>query len=570
MEKIRLIIANHYRIIFFALLIGFISSVPQYLGQPSRPGFQGIYTGVVKDTIFYQARVKDVIDGYPFVANPYLYEHKSGAPMQFWIPDYILAKPIQWLGISVPQGYILWAFILPFILAILSYSILLILTRSEKLSILGTLVLHMGFFALKFIRLPPHGLNFVFWLTALLFLLLFITKGEKKHAFGSALSFGMLFNIYPYYWTFYVVLFATFIFLSFIVRLQGISYRKYLLIFIGGLAVGIPYFVSLYQSSQLAGYSESISRLGVIHTHFPSGISTVIIGAAVALAFIWVYKRRVVALNPLSLFLFSGTLAAVIVMNQHLITGKNAEFSSHYMVGNMFWFSFAFLYIITEWLKGRSGKIRKTAFILFCVFTAIISFRGGNKLINQQITYRESEPYLQNYRPVFEWLNENAKSDEVVYANEEISAFIPIYTAQNIFFTGYSILFFMTNDEVESRFVINHYFDTFTDDYVRSSQRSIFGGYYVNEYGHSLSKNKLRKLFGIEPVAYQLVPDHEVERIQTLAEGIQKQDFEMVIKRYKADYLVWDSLKDPQWNVNDSDFLEQLFSDNGIFIYRIR
>ncbi|MCX6701650.1 MAG: hypothetical protein NTX96_00430 [Candidatus Zambryskibacteria bacterium] len=85
-----------------ALLVGIISSLPQYIDLSTRPGFKGISMGVMKDVGFYMARARDVIDGHPYLTNPYLYEHKEGAPMQFWIPDYILARPIQWLGLSIP------------------------------------------------------------------------------------------------------------------------------------------------------------------------------------------------------------------------------------------------------------------------------------------------------------------------------------------------------------------------------------------------------------------------------------------------------------------------------------
>jgi len=568
-QIIKSIMASHRWIIVVAFLIGCISSIPQYLGQPSRPDFQGIYTGVVKDTIFYQARVKDVIDGHTFVTNPYLYEHKSGAPMQFWIPDYILAKPIQWLGVSVPAGYILWSFILPFFLALLSYAILLILTESRKWSVLGVSVLHIGLFALKFIRLPPHGLVFVFWLLALLFLLLFITKGHKKYGWGSAISFGMLFNVYPYYWTFFVVVLVTFFMLSFILRLQDFPYKKYFLIFGGGFVIGIPYFISLYKSSVLDGYTESLTRLGVISTHFPSGISTVVVGGVVVLIFIFAYWKKIIQINTLSVFLFSGVLGSIMVINQHLITGKNAEFSSHYMVGNMFWFAFATLYVIGQWLKQSPERLRKNVFIIFLIIGSSMAFNGAMGLIDQQLTYRDNEPYIQNYRSIFDWLNTNATLDEVVFANEDISNFLPIYTKQNIYYSAYSILFFMTNEEVEKRFVINNYFEDLNEEVIRYRQRSIFGSFYLNEYGHNLSKNKLRKLFGLPQVSYEMVPPEEIERIRSLVESIKKESFEKQIKTYKVDYIVWDSVKDPEWNIHKLKFVKEVYSNNGIFIFSI-
>ena len=192
---------KHYLIIILALFVGVISSLPRYLATSRIPNFQGVYNQVVGDETFYNARAKDVIDGHPYVTNPYLYEHKNDFPMQFWIPDYILAKPIGWLHLSVPEGFIIWNFFLSAILVILSYIILFVLTESKYWSLLGTTYLHLVLFNGDFLRIPSPGLNFIFFLLTTLFFLLFLEKQKNWLAVLSSLSFGMLFNVYPYYWT---------------------------------------------------------------------------------------------------------------------------------------------------------------------------------------------------------------------------------------------------------------------------------------------------------------------------------------------------------------------------------
>ncbi|MCX6701649.1 MAG: hypothetical protein NTX96_00425 [Candidatus Zambryskibacteria bacterium] len=308
-----------------------------------------------------------------------------------------------------------------FLLALLSYLILFVLTKSKKWSLLGTALLHLGLFGLGFLRLPPPGLVFVFWLTTLLFFLLFINKNENKYAVASAISFGFLFNLYPYYWTFYVVVFAVFIFLSLIFRLKDVSYKKYFLIFCGGMFVAIPYFISLWQSSKLPGYNESLIRLGMIFTHFPSGIDSVLVASIVVVIFIILYFKKYVTINQQNIFLFSGVLSAIIIVNQHLITGKNIEFSSHYMLGNMFWCAFVVIYLLSLWLKDKSQKIQKWILILVVVVVSFISAQGTVAIVKQQVSYGPADIYIQNYAPIFKWLNNNAKLDEVVCANDDIS-----------------------------------------------------------------------------------------------------------------------------------------------------
>lgn len=569
-DKIKAFLIAHYRIIILALLIGLISSVPQYIDKNTRgDDFKGIHIGVVKDTGFYMARVKDVIDGHPYLTNPYIYEHKDGAPMQFWLPEFILAQPIKWFGLSIATGFILWTFVLTTIIALLTYAILLTITRSKYWGLLGVTLLSLGLFGIKFLRIPPHGFTFVFWLTTLLCLLLFIKNNKTRYILASAISFGLLFSIYPYYWTFYVVVFAVFIALGILIYRREIPFKKYALIFGGGLVIGIPYFISMWQSSNLPGYSESLARLGLIHTHFPSGIDSVIVASITAVIFIIMYMRKVVTINHQSVFLFSGVLSAAIVINQHLITGKNVEFSSHYMLGNMYWCAFVLIYLLAQWVSTQSDKIRRVIVVVCTLIVVPMGLYGATKVVNQQVVYRQAEDYVQNYAPIFDWLNENASPDEVVFANDDLSGYIPIYTAQNVYFSGLAILSFMTDDEAYRRFITNRYFDKFDTDYVRYSHRQIFGGYYVNEYGHNMSKNKLRKLLGMDQVKYEMVPDVAVQKIMDKASVIQKDDFEIALKTYRVDYFIWDKLKDPHWKVEEVDFLERVYEYKGIIVYRV-
>ncbi|MHB1316310.1 MAG: hypothetical protein ACYCZW_00445, partial [Minisyncoccota bacterium] len=480
---------RHYKVIILALFVGLISSVPQYLAPKLLHNFQGIYHGVMDDIIYYQVRVKDVLDGHSFLTNPYLYEHKDGFSMQFWLPDYIIAKPIGWLGVSVPVGFILWTFVLTFILTIISYSILYILTGSKKWSLLVSTLLHLGLFGLTFLRLPSPAFNFIFWLSTLFFSLLWIKRGGNKCAVLTAVSFGLLFHIYPYFWTFYVTLFGVYLILGFFLRIPDFQYKKIIFVLFGAGIIGIPYFVSLVQSSHLSTYTESLARLGLIHTHFPSGIDSVILASIVILVFLYMFLKKQIELNKLNTFLFSGVLTSIIVINQHVITGNNLEFSSHYYLGNMFWLAFSGSYLVYIFIQKRSVFIKKIIFISCIVFILLISLLGIKNVLNQQATYNESEIYSQNYAPIFHWLNRNAKPDDVVYTNDDIGYFLPVYTSQNVYYSAFSILFFMTDKEVEDRFIINHYFDTFTREYIIKNQRMIFGGYYINQFGHMRSKN---------------------------------------------------------------------------------
>jgi hypothetical protein len=590
MKKITHFLHEHRYIFILALLIGLLSSVPQYIEKKTRPDFQGIHMGVVKDTGYYMTRAKEVIDGHSYLTNPYLFEHKDGAPMEFWIPDVIIAKPIQWLGLTISSGFMMWSFVLPLLLALVGYAALMLLTRSKQLSLLGVLFIHLGIYGLKFLRIPSPALNFIFFLIALICLILWIQKREVQkiklenaghnqraqvatsatpYAWASAIAFGLLFNVYTYYWTYFVVLFAVFVFCAIVLRLRNFSYKKYALIFIGGLIVGIPYFVSMWQAHGLEGRIETLERLGLIYSHFPSGIATGALAAGVIVLFLIAYRRKIVALTELNVFLFAALFSTIIVMNQHLITGINLEFSSHYQLGNAYVSIITLIYLISQWLKGKSERARELIFFCLTLIVASYALKGAHGVIVQQITYRDAETHIQRYAPIFQWLNEHAESDEVVFANTEISDYMPLYTSQNVFFAGSANLYFMTNAEVEKRFYINNYFEKFSDEYTLKKLPIIIGRHHINEFGHLNSENKLRKVLGLAQLSNVLIPEGQVERIQVAAAEVQERPFEELLKSYRIDYLVWDTAKDTEWKVKDLKFLELLHSEDGINIYKV-
>jgi hypothetical protein len=227
------------------------------------------------------------------------------------------------------------------------------------------------------------------------------------------------------------------------------------------------------------------------------------------------------------------------------------------------------MYIFCLWLAGQSEKVKKICLVFASIIVFVACIFGTYNIVQPQVTYGPGFTYAQNYVPIFNWLHEHAKPDQTVFANDDISIFIPIYTSQNVYYSPYAILFFLTDKEAEDRFIINHYFDTFTTDYVLQHQRMIFGGYYVDEYGHNLSKNKVLKLFGLPQVPYMLVPTPVLQSVVERANTIQAENFDTALHTYQADYVVWDTVEDPDWKLGRFTFLTPVYSANGIIVYTV-
>lgn len=562
------LIKKHYLAIILALIAGCFTALPQVFAARQVDNFQGIYKQINNDETYYMARAKEIVDGHNFLSNPYLYEYKNGQPMQFWLPDYLMAKPLALLKIDIHKGYIFYDFLLPFILTLLTYAIIYKLTDSKPISIIGAAFLHLNLFLFAFNRAPSPQLNFIFWQLLFLLWLRFIEKPSNGNAVFMGIVFGLLFHIYPYYWTFYVIFFALYLLFNFVLK-QKIEYRKYFLAFAIAFVISIPYFTSFIKSMQLPYYNESVARVGMLDTHFPTGRKIVMWGVIILILFAIAHRKKIVDLNGKSLLLAGSCLAAIIAVNQQMITGKNLQFASHYWMLGVFCFVFMFLYL----LNLRMKKINVN-----CVKLIILSLAGlyvfygpavytANALSGQIFVYTEKETEQQRYAEIFRWLNDNTPADEVVFSDMELSSLIPVYTSNNVFYCPSAGLFFAPSSELWERFILNNYWQEFNEEYVEKMQFAVWGAYYQTKYDNDRTKNKLRKVFFLPQKEYVKIPPEEIEKFLPFADEVKSENFAEQLKKYRVDYFVYDKEND-NWPVEELDFLEPIFEVNGIVIYK--
>lgn len=564
------LIKKHYCAIIISLIAGSLTALPQVAAVLRAENFQGIYKQANNDEIYYMARARDIADGHSFLSNPYIYEYKNGQPMQFWLPDYLMAKPLALLHIDIHKGYIFYDFFLPFILTVLTYAIIYKLTDSKPMGIIGAAFLHLNLFFSVFNRAPSPQLIFIFWQLLFLLWLRFIERPTSLNAGFMGIAFGLLFHIYPYYWTFYVIFFALYLFFNFILK-KNIDYKKYFSAFAIAFVISIPYFISFIKSMQSPYYNESVARVGMLDTHFPTGRKIVMWGVIVLILFALAYWKKLINLNHKTVLLVSSCLAAIISVNQQVITGKNLQFASHYWMLSVFCFVFSFAYLVDLWMKKNNFNRVKLIILSLAglyVFYSPIAYTA-NALSDNAFAYSKDEIEQQRYAEIFRWLNDNTSADEVVFADSGLSPLIPSYTANNVFYCSSAGLFFMPTSELWERFVLNNYWQEFNKEYVEQTQFAVWGAYYQTKYDNDLTKNKLRKLFNLTQVNYEKIPSEEIEKFLLFADEVKSENFAERLKKYRVDYFVYDKEND-NWPIEKLDFLEPLFEVNGIVIYKFK
>lgn len=570
------LLKENYLIAVLAVFLGILMVLPYFYFQVKLgPDFNGIFPTIIDDESLYLARIKDIVDDHPFLSNAYLFEHKDGLPQQVFLAEWLLAQPVKLFGIDINTAHLIYNFFLPVIAFLLAYFALFLMSKSRLWSIIFSTFLFFGLFWSDFIRPVSPQFNFIFWLTQFIFLWLLIQRSDLKDASRSdlcflalnILNFGLLFYIYPYYWTYYLIFFGLLAVAYFFTDRKLVS--KILITAGGGFVLAIPYFYFNYLSMQLPYYTETLTRLGLIFSYFPSGLRIVSWSAAGLLVFGLFLWKKIIQLDVKTIFFVSGILASVAAVNQHLITGRNLEFSSHYNMAAMFFVVFAAAYLIGNYLeKFPNTTIQRCIVIFGGLAAAVAMFYGLLDYSKKVFTVNENHVYRQNYAAVFDWLNKNTEKDSVVYANSDISRLIPVYTTNNVFYVREANLFFMSDDEVLDRFILNNFSEKFSRGFITENVRSIYGVRYIDVYGHAVQANKLRRLLGlkIEPEIY--LPEEVINKVEIRARDLQSQDFRSLIKKYKIDYLVWDKNKNPDWEINSKIF-KSVFQSNNLIIFKV-
>jgi len=265
----------------------------------------------------------------------------------------------------------------------------------------------------------------------------------------------------------------------------------------------------------------------------------------------------------------AGVATSVIVVNQHTITGKNFEFSSHYLMPATFFFFFFIAYVVcTFFEKKLAGRKIIAVFIIVTSFSFVLfNFRDYAKNL-----VRPNDNELKNYAEelaVVGWLNKNSKKDDVIYAPADLSLLIPIYTPNNVYFAVPARLYFVPQQEILDRFVLNNYFAKFDRDFVIRNFRSIYGVYYTDLAAHLIQENKIRSILELAPKSAQPFPTEAINTVLARKKELAGKSFARELVRYRVDYLVFNKRANYSSFFDSAGFLKRVWDGGDYAIYAI-
>lgn len=465
------IFKNHYLACLLAILVGTASIAPLLLAQQAiGEDYQGIPLLFQANEDHYMARIQEIVDGYWFVGSPFLYEYKDNLGIVFPIGEFLYALPVLLFGIPVLSVIMAVKFIFPALLFLLVYSLIYILskrTSSDKITAaLGGLIITFGenFVNYKQVLflLGGHSTDLLLslWtrpvnpITGALFLFIFlillcksINSRKWYYPVASGIVVGLMTG-YIFSWLMALAVVGAVIIISATRRHFGLIKKMFFIIFcsiLTGLPAWYIWLHSLYASGD--GQFEA-KQSGLIYTHQPIFNKVVLLQTVFFLPlflFEW-YRSKKNNEKFEEWWWFTAVLVIGnwLVFNQQIITGRTV-WPAHLTQYTIILAFLTFVLVLGNYIKARIPKLWSAAIIVIggviILYMGMVTFnyRNADASMKELIA-------LQRFTLIFDWLNDKAPKDCVVFAmenteyTEPLGDWIPAFTHCNTYLTTNALM----------------------------------------------------------------------------------------------------------------------------------
>ena len=523
-------------------------------------------------------RIQEVRDGHYMLANSGWAEGKDLPYLFPFLPENISSFTGQIFGLNLINTITLNRFLFPAFVFLLIYALLYQLTKRKSISLIASITVLLSINLINPIRVwnlfihqqtyadfmlssrlisPIHS---IFFFAFLLLFWFFLQKRQWIYGISSGVLLGLSFYEYPYTWTF-IFAFLGCLILIFLWKKEWTKIKDIILIAFIALLIAIPYFWNLWQAMQHPLYSEVASRFGLMKTHSPQVGALVLILLAVFLLF---FSRE---WKDRYYFCLSLILTPFVVLNQQIITGM-IMIPDHYH-----WYfhsplAIIFIIIIVFELlekKINNSFLKKISWLSLIILILFINFY--NAWVLQVSLYDRQKPIAienQRYGPIFEWLRNNTQKDQVIVGDEINSYSIATYTPLNVVNCedGRHSLAADEKQLLERIFLILRF------NGLKGNDEILYKYFFENKADLSLKVygEYYRKRMG----GYELIPDEKLYFFVDKYREFLAIPLENILRKYQTDYLLWDTLKYPQWKIEQYSFFEQIYEINEFKVFKLK
>ncbi len=420
--------------------------------------WQGVLPKGTTDSLYYYARIKEVVDGHPLNGNPYVYEYQDTFAPAFFLPDIISALPML-LGVSFNIGVLINVFVWSLMFLMLAFFLFKLLKMPEKWTALWSVMLFVS--AYSFVLRPTimqiiYPVFFLFLMALLKFL---HEPFVRRRVVYLSLASAGTFYIYTYL-SYIVVLTLASVFLWYLVTKRFKELKALVSVGLSSTLLLIPF--SLYTLMQIESpyYFETFSRIGLMSTRIPA-IEAFFYGRWVVLGMLLAW------LVPLKqkVFWFSIGVALLLGLFLNVITGVELQLSIHIGRFVILWMAIILGVALYEFYYSITFKNNKAKYMAIAVLLLMLSVGVARSIYRGLDFFKfnnrgDKIADLQPYASPLEWLNEYVSEQSVIWANESVSQYIPIMTRHYPLFFHGAMLHNISTQELEDRYLLSRSMNT--------------------------------------------------------------------------------------------------------------
>jgi hypothetical protein len=380
------------------------------------------------------------------------------------VPFFALAA-LDWLSGGLDHAFIVCDFVLPPIAALVLYVLLLEVSSSRRVALIGSLATILISFGprnflgvpvlllegradailqpLEFSRILHPEVSFTLLAAALLLFWRTIRRGSRKAAILAGLNGGLLFYTYVYY--FPVWLGACALSLLAWRWLSRPAWQAVLLMNVSTWVVSLPFWLSVAETSDTVNFGVRLARHFSETGHVPppeklvyTSVYILIFVAAVA-GFVKYQSASTETRKNILIFHMSIFAAAIGALNSEVVLGFNLEAMNHYP--NRFFQPFLTLSMFgllagptASWVSTHARWARRAAtLVAYGMVTALLGVAVTRQTV-VSFNVADRHELKPEYRLLFDWLNHYTQLNDVVLtAERDINDLLPVFTHNLVF-----------------------------------------------------------------------------------------------------------------------------------------
>lgn len=475
--------------------------------------------GESSDEEFYLTRIREVADGHGSLGHPYVKERADQRYPLGNLWENFIGLKMKWLNLDIKTVSTASDFIFPFVLVLLIWLATKPVLPLWRWRALLVSMLFLGFEMVWWKRpVSPQATTVLplLWLWAILS----PSRTSMKLTITRGALIGLMTLSYPFHWT-YCLAAEGLLTLQLLWTEKSASQRSKRILWaaVPFLIAATPWIMLMFSIHGDSEYTETLARLGLIDRHFPAGLPLQAIIIAVG-AFTFFARRKVSNKRiPDALLILLG--AGLAVLNQTLITGQEAEFSSHYRQIIAFPLCIAFLWSISTLLRGW----RRLLIVLPLAGFIIVGLRSQEFLSEQWQAYemQRTDPARAERMAAMQTLN-TLPDQQVILTDDATGRNLTVYTSHYPFFVFETHMYLIGDAEVRERGAVQQ---ALFPDWIYS-QRAIIGSQELNAALHAKTICRLHTFFGMDStvcderlpnpgwVAFEALKPTEEEMLKTL------------------------------------------------------